>query len=220
VLSVGSASCSAPGIDVVFYINDGYTFSRADQRTIETIATGAALDAKRLLPGLPDQLVVRVNPGKKVMAETGQTGGVPFLSPADTGLRYPCGIVVRKYGQLSSLLSALRDCEQQRTALRQQLDGLAGLAQLSTLDVRRVERDLRAGVKDWRALLGRQTPIARQIVTKLLDEDRFVFTPRADRSWEVTGRASFGKLFQGIVLPQVWRPQRDSVDCGGYREAA
>ena len=62
------------GYRVVFYINDGYTFSRAEQRTIETIATQAAQDAKRLLPGLPDQLTLRVNPGKRVMAETGQTG--------------------------------------------------------------------------------------------------------------------------------------------------
>jgi hypothetical protein len=76
VLSVGAASCGAPGIDVVFYIHDGYTFSRAEQRTIETIAIRAAQDARRLLPGLPDQLIVRVNPGKKVMAETGQTGEV------------------------------------------------------------------------------------------------------------------------------------------------
>ena len=74
VLSFGSASCSASNIDVVFYVNGGYTFSRAEQRTIETIATRAAADARRLLPGLPDQLILRVNPGKQVMAETGQTG--------------------------------------------------------------------------------------------------------------------------------------------------
>jgi hypothetical protein len=76
VLSVGAVSCSDPAIDVVFYIHDGYTFSRAEQHTIETIARRAALDAKRLLPGLPDRLIVRVNPGKKVMAETGQTGEI------------------------------------------------------------------------------------------------------------------------------------------------
>ncbi len=64
-----------------------------------------------------------------------------------------------------------------------------------------------SSMKDWRALLQRQTPISRQIVTKLLSENRLVFTPQEDRSWEFTGRASFGKLLQGIVLPQVWRPQ-------------
>src|SRR5687767_5490645 len=71
LLSVGLSACGSPAIDVAFYINEGYTFSRAEQRTIETIAIRAALDAKRLLPGLPDQLIVRVNPGKKVMPETG-----------------------------------------------------------------------------------------------------------------------------------------------------
>ena len=76
ILSLASASCSGSGIDVVFYIHDGYTFSRAERRTIETIAKRAALDARRLLPGLPDHLILRVNPGKKVMAETGQTGEV------------------------------------------------------------------------------------------------------------------------------------------------
>lgn len=74
LLSLACASCSAPDIDVVFYVYDGYTFSGAEQRTIEAIATNTALDAKRFLPGLPDQLIIRVNPGKKVMAETGQTG--------------------------------------------------------------------------------------------------------------------------------------------------
>ena len=74
--SVGFSACGSPAIDVVFYINEGYTFSRAEQRTIETIAIRAALDAKRLLPGLPEQLILRVNPGKKVMPETGQTAEV------------------------------------------------------------------------------------------------------------------------------------------------
>jgi hypothetical protein len=43
--------------------------------------------------------------------------------------------------------------------------------------------------------------LARQIVTKLLDENRIVFTAREDRSWEFNGRVHFGKLLQGIVLP-------------------
>ena len=76
LVSVGFSACGSPTVDVVFYIYDGYTFSRAEQHTIETIATRAALDAKRLLPGLPDHLIVRVNPGKKVMPETGQTAEV------------------------------------------------------------------------------------------------------------------------------------------------
>lgn len=76
VLSAGSVSCAAPALDIVFYVNGGYTFTRAEQRTIETIATRAALDARHMLPGLPEQLILRVNPGKQVMAETGQSGEI------------------------------------------------------------------------------------------------------------------------------------------------
>ena len=73
-MSIVCASCSTPGIEVVFYTYDGYTFSPLEQRTIETIAADAARDAKRLLPDLPDQVIVRVNPGKRVIPETGETG--------------------------------------------------------------------------------------------------------------------------------------------------
>jgi hypothetical protein len=72
-MSIVCASCGSPSIEVVFYVNDGYTFSPLEQRTIETIAADAARDAKRLLPDLPDHVIVRVNPGKKVMPETGQS---------------------------------------------------------------------------------------------------------------------------------------------------
>ena len=85
-------------------------------------------------------------------------------------------------GELASLLAALKDRERQREAITQQIAGLDGLAQVSSLDVRRIERDLRGRVTEWRAQLRRQAPIARQIVTKLLD-GRLVFTPPEDRSW-------------------------------------
>jgi hypothetical protein len=53
--------------------------------------------------------------------------------------------------------------------LRQQLESIDGLRDVFSLGVRRIERYLRARVKNWRMLLGRQVPIARQIVTKLLE---------------------------------------------------
>ena len=81
---------------------------------------------------------------------------------------------------------------------------------MSGLDLRRIERDLRARVKDWRGLLSRQVPVARQIVVKLVDGQRLVFTPREDRSYRFTGRVSVGRLLEGIVLPSVWRPQGES----------
>ena len=75
-MSIGCVSCGNPDISVVFYVHEGYTFSRSEQQTIETIAAEAMRDAERLLPSLPDRIIVRVNPGKKVMPETGQTGSI------------------------------------------------------------------------------------------------------------------------------------------------
>ena len=66
-------SCNRNGIDVVFYIHDGYTFSRAEQRVIRTITEAATRDARPLLPELPSHLVVRVNPGKNVNDEIGSS---------------------------------------------------------------------------------------------------------------------------------------------------
>ena len=108
-------------------------------------------------------------------------------------------------GEFASLRAALRERDDGAKTLQRQLTSLDGLRDVSSLDVRHIERDLRARVKDWRALLGRQVPIARQIVTKLLD-GRLVFTPRKDRAYEFTGRVSIGRLLQGIVLPSGWRP--------------
>ena len=116
-------------------------------------------------------------------------------------------------GELPSLLAAGGERERQRARLEQEVDSLDGLEDVAQLDVRRIEKDLRAKVKDWRGLLRRQVPVSRQIVTKLLD-DRLVFTPRPEnRSYEFAGRATLGKFLQGVVLPQVWRPQGDWNPC-------
>lgn len=114
-------------------------------------------------------------------------------------------------GQMASLIAALRQREDARTALERQLTTLDGLRGLSDKDVRGIERDLRARVQNWRALLGRQAPVARQIVATLLDGQRLVFAPREDRAWTFKGRIGIGRLLEGIVLPQVWRPQPDTA---------
>ena len=76
LLLVVCESCGMAGIEVAFYRYDGYIFSPLEQRTIERIAGRAVSDARRLLPDLPEQLILRVNTGQKVMPETGQTGSV------------------------------------------------------------------------------------------------------------------------------------------------
>lgn len=101
---------------------------------------------------------------------------------------------------MSSLVAAMKEREEQRDSLRQQAASVDQLSNVGHLDVKRIEKDLRARVKEWRGLLGRQVPIARQIVTKLL-AGRLLFTARADRSYEFTSRVSLGGLLQGNVLP-------------------
>ena len=66
-------SCTRENPDVAFYRYDGYTFSGAEQRTIQTIAGKAVRDARVLLPNLPANLIIRVNPGKKVIDEIGSS---------------------------------------------------------------------------------------------------------------------------------------------------
>ena len=110
-------------------------------------------------------------------------------------------------GELQSLVKALKDRDKQRVHGQRELDMLERLTNVSDLDVGRIERDLRARVKDWRSLLRRQTPVSRQILTKLL-ADRLVFVPRAEEGgYDFSGEAQLGKLMQGVVLPQVWRPK-------------
>jgi site-specific DNA recombinase len=120
-------------------------------------------------------------------------------------------------GNLGALLDALRDRERQQARLRQQLDGLHGLRTVTDFDVRQVERDLRARLKEWKALLQRQTPISRQIVTKLV-AGHLVFTPREDRAYQFAGNAHLGKLLQGIVLPQVFDRFVDTTAQNAVRE--
>jgi len=64
-----------------------------------------------------------------------------------------------------------------------------------------MSNDLRARLDDWRGLLRRHVPQARQILRKLL-VDRVVFTPRTDH-YEFVGPWTLGKLVSGVVdLPQ------------------
>jgi uncharacterized protein YjaZ len=74
LLSLGCISCAPHDTDVVFYIVDGYRFSWADRGAIQRIADETAIEVRRLLPGLPARLTLRVRAGKKVMPETGASG--------------------------------------------------------------------------------------------------------------------------------------------------
>lgn len=113
-------------------------------------------------------------------------------------------------GPLASLLAATRERETQLAHLRQRLQALDSMREAGTIDLPRIEKDLRARLKDWRGLLSGQVAVSRQILVKLLD-DRLTFTPQAD-AYEFTGRVALGKLVSGLVpaLPQDWYAREDS----------
>jgi hypothetical protein len=73
---------------------------------------------------------------------------------------------------------------------------------LTTFDVTGIECDLRSRLAEWRGLLTRQTPIARQAQSRLLDA-RIVWTPCPDAGlYEFAGRVKFDRVLNGIAALQ------------------
>ena len=59
-------------ITVEFYSEDGYRFSQAERDTIEDIADATIPEVRKFLPALPNDLLLKVYPGKDVIPETGE----------------------------------------------------------------------------------------------------------------------------------------------------
>jgi hypothetical protein len=74
--------------------------------------------------------------------------------------RLPPAIAVAP--DVSVPVAALKDREQRRLKLQNDLAVVESSRAVSGFDVSAVEADLRAQVENWRAFLKRQTPIARQ----------------------------------------------------------
>ena len=120
-------------------------------------------------------------------------------------------------GDVVALAAAIKARETRRIQLVRDLAALEQLhAMMARFDARGVETDLRRKLADWRALLGQHTPVARQMVLKLLDGGRILWTPRPEAGcYEFTGRTVLDKLLAGVVWPntavtQVWRARQDS----------
>jgi hypothetical protein len=76
---------------------------------------------------------------------------------------------------------------------------LEGLVQFSSFDPRRIGAALRRRLDDWRGLLRRQTRLARQVITRLLD-GCIAWTPRRDKGSTFAGTIKFEKLLSGLVV--------------------
>ena len=104
-------------------------------------------------------------------------------------------------GPLKTLVSAIKTAERQADQIEFEFGRLDGQAPLTSRDRERISKALRTRLDDWRALLRRHVPQARQILRKLL-VDRVVFTPKTDH-YAFVGTWTLGKLVSGVVdLPQ------------------
>lgn len=82
VVPLSVPSCDPVGplpMTVEFYRASGYSFSWWERRTIRRVAEEAGADARRVLPGLPGTLVLKVRAGGNVIPETGEASSA--LSP-------------------------------------------------------------------------------------------------------------------------------------------
>jgi uncharacterized protein YjaZ len=66
-------ACEQRDRSVRFFRSESYTFSAAEQRRIEEIASATVREVQQLLPGLPERIQLTVRPGSDVIKETGET---------------------------------------------------------------------------------------------------------------------------------------------------
>ena len=89
-----------------------------------------------------------------------------------------------------------------KKALARRIAELDRLAQLTSLDAKRLERALVGQVADVRALLGRSIPQARQMLRKL-SEGRIVCAPCQDargRGYTLTATGTYARLLSEQML--------------------
>jgi hypothetical protein len=72
-------------------------------------------------------------------------------------------------GDVAALAARLEEQEARRAQLTRELAAFEERQKSMRVDPRRIERELRKRLADWRRLLGEHTPIARQMVLKMVD---------------------------------------------------
>lgn len=107
---------------------------------------------------------------------------------------------VAEGGTLSTLLSAIRTHEDQRTRLCTELAMLDSLT-MTPFDPVAVEHELRSYLKDWPSLAQAHPAQARQILRKILPSRIRVWREvrGGEKVYHFQGEAAVGKLFNGLV---------------------
>jgi len=115
-------------------------------------------------------------------------------------------------GELPTLPAALKDRHAQRERCKRALTELDATSRIGRSTLPRLEREICHRLADWRTMLRREIPEAREILRNLV-VGRIVFTPRPEaRVYEFSGRGSFGRLLAGttsrvsVVTPAGFEP--------------
>jgi hypothetical protein len=104
-------------------------------------------------------------------------------------------------GAVATLVQAIREQERRRQTLRAELADLER-PRVVPLTVGHLKAMLHTKADEWRGLLWKHAPIARQMVRKLV-EGRIVFTPdREARRYTFLATGTLANFFSGIVCPQ------------------
>jgi hypothetical protein len=109
--------------------------------------------------------------------------------------------VVAEGGAVSTLVQAIRDQKRRHQRLRAELADLER-PRVVPLSVSNLKALLQTKTEEWKGLLRKHAPIARQMVRKLV-EGRIVFTPDRDaRRYSFLATGTLANFFSGIVCPQ------------------
>ncbi|MGH7436881.1 MAG: hypothetical protein ACRENE_14510, partial [Polyangiaceae bacterium] len=115
-------------------------------------------------------------------------------------------------GSVDALAQKLSERQERLSGMEARLKMLKVAPGVLSLEVRRLEADVRRRIDYFRELLDRDTQEARKVVEALLDGP-VTFTPMETpegRRYKVEGRIATGALLQVLPGPQLERPQRDS----------
>ena len=103
-------------------------------------------------------------------------------------------------GDLPALLAAVKE-RQDRRERWEMLIELDAMSRIGRSELSCLEREIRHRLADWRAMLRREVPEARELLRNLI-VGRVAFTPRPEtRVYEFSGRGSFGRVLAGTTSP-------------------
>jgi hypothetical protein len=107
----------------------------------------------------------------------------------------------------------MKDRERRREVLQRDL-AVLDRPRSDPTDANTIRESLREKVSEWKGLLRKHAPIARQMLRKMID-GRIVFTPQPEtRSYGFKIPGDLSSLFNGLVRPQgVASPGSSETNC-------